>query len=333
MKQFIKIAKVAVPLGLAVFLMYKTFKDPARREELFEALGRAEYIWVLISMCCAWLSHMLRARRWKYLLEPMGYRTRFWNAYHAVMSGYLINMAIPRLGEVSRAGVFSRTEDTPFDKTFGTIAAERVIDMLLLLLITGITILTQYDIIWGAMKEQWLSRPESTGPPLWGKGLIALGLIILGYLLAKRFGVVDKVKGFILGLVEGVTSIFTTPYKWQFLRDTLLIWVLYLAMFTVMYQCLEETSGLGLGAVLAGFVFGSFAVVLTPGGTGAYHLAVAFAIGYYGIADSTGQALGLIIWGSQTILVILLGFLSLLLMPIYNREYRGHTAIPTAQAS
>ncbi len=100
MKQLIKIAKVLIPLALAAYLMFETFKDPQRRRDLFEALGRAEYIWVLISMLCAWLSHMIRARRWKYLLEPMGYRTRFWNAYHAVMSGYLINMAIPRLGEV-----------------------------------------------------------------------------------------------------------------------------------------------------------------------------------------------------------------------------------------
>lgn len=333
MKQLIKIAKVVVPLGLAGYLMYITFKDPNQREELFGALQRAEYIWVLISMLCAWSSHMIRARRWKYLLEPLGYKTRFWNAYHSVMSGYLINTAIPRLGEVSRAGLFSKTEETPFDKTFGTIAAERVIDMLILMIITGLTVLSQYDIIWTAMEQQWLSRPASTGMPLWSKGLIALGIVLIGMLVARRLGFIDKIIGFVKGLIQGVMSIFTTPYKWQFLRDSVMIWLLYLSMFAVMYQCLPETAVLGVGAILAGFVFGSFAVVLTPGGTGAYHLAVAFALSYYGIIDSTGQALGLIIWGSQTILVIVLGFISLLLMPIYNREYPGHTALSSEQAS
>lgn len=331
MKQFIKLAKVVIPIGLAVYLMYTTFEDPTQRAELLDAVYRADYFWVFISMVCAWLSHMIRSRRWKYLLEPMGYKTRFWNAYHSVMSGYLINMAIPRAGEVSRAGLFSKSEEMPFDKTLGTIAAERVVDLIILLSITGITVLTQYDIIWTAMQEQFQNRPGSEGFPLQWKLGIAIGIMALGLLLAKKFGLLTKVKGFVMGLMEGLTSIYRTPFKWQFFRDTALIWSLYLAMFAVMYQCLPESSDLGIGATLAGFVFGSFAVVLTPGGTGAYHLAVAFALSYYGIQESTGQALGLIIWGSQTFLIILLGFLSLLLMPIYNREYAGHTAISTDQ--
>ncbi|NNC83896.1 MAG: flippase-like domain-containing protein [Flavobacteriales bacterium] len=331
MKQLIKVAKVVVPIGLAIYLMYITFKDPQQRAELLEALGRAEYIWVLISMFLGWCSHMLRARRWKYLIEPLGYKTRLWNAYHAVMSGYLINMAIPRAGEISRAGLFSKSEHTPFDRTFGTIAAERVVDLVILLAITGFTVLTQYDIIWEAMQTQFSNRPVAEESTWWPKALGAGILLVLVIVLIKRFGLVDKLKGFLLGIWDGLLSIWTTPYKVQFFRDTALIWILYVGMFAVMYQCLEETSGLGLGAVMAGFVFGSFAVVLTPGGTGAYHLAVAFALGYYGIAESTGQALGLIIWGSQALMLIVLGFLSLLLMPIYNREYTGHTTIPTAQ--
>lgn len=331
MKQFLKILKLVVPLGLAAYLMYITFKDPQDRANLVEAVGRANYVWVLISMCCAWLSHVLRSRRWKYLLEPMGYRTRFWTAYHAVMSGYLINMAIPRAGEVSRAGLFSGAEKIPFDKTFGSIAAERVVDLVILLGITAVTVISQYDIIWEAMRTQWEARPENDGMALHWKGLIAAGILVILALIAIRMGLYAKIRGFVLGLIEGLTSILRTPYKGQFFRDTALIWTLYLAMFAVMYQCLPESSSLGIGAVLAGFVFGSFAVVLTPGGTGAYHLAVALALGYYGIENSTGQALGLIIWGSQTLLLIVLGSLSLLLMPIYNREYTGHTALTPAK--
>ena len=330
MKQVVKFIKIALPIGLAVYLMYDTFKDPKSRDELYDAISRAEYIWVGISMLCAWLSHLLRSRRWKYLLEPMGYKTRFWNAYHSVMSGYLVNMAIPRAGEVSRAGLFGGVEHTPFDKTFGSIAAERVVDMIILLLLTGITVLSQYDIIWNAMQEQWANRPQD-GLALHWKALIGMGILGIGFIIIRKMGLFLKVKGFVMGLIDGLTSVLRTPYKLQFFRDSILIWALYMIMFGVMYQCLPETSSLGLGAILAGFVFGSFAVVLTPGGTGAYHLAVALALGYYGIQESTGQALGLIIWGSQSILLILLGFLSLLLMPFYNREYPGHTALTPAE--
>lgn len=330
MKQVVKFIKIAIPIGLAVYLMYDTFKDPKSREELYSAISRAEYIWVGISMLCALLSHLLRSRRWKYLLEPMGYKTRFWNAYHSVMSGYLVNMAIPRAGEVSRAGLFGGVEHTPFDKTFGSIAAERVVDMIILLSLTGITVLSQYDIIWNAMQEQLANRPQD-GLALHWKALIGLGILAIGFVIITKMGLFLKVKGFVMGLIDGLTSVLRTPYKLQFFRDTILIWTLYMIMFGVMYQCLPETSSLGLGAILAGFVFGSFAVVLTPGGTGAYHLAVALALGYYGIQESTGQALGLIIWGSQTILLIGLGFLSLLLMPFYNREYPGHTALTPAE--
>lgn len=327
MKQLIKVLKVVLPIGLAAYLMYITFKDPQSREELMDAIERADYLWVGVSMVCAWLSHMIRARRWKYLLEPMGYKTRFWTAYHAVMSGYLINMAIPRAGEVSRAGLFSGAEKMPFDKTFGSIAAERVVDLLILLSITAITVLSQYDIIWNAMREQWESRPAGDGLSLQWMAVIGMVLIAIAGFIAYRFGLYNKIKAFVMGLMEGLTSIVRTPYKLQFFRDTAFIWILYMIMFAVMYQCLDETSGLGLGAILAGFVFGSFAVILTPGGTGAYHLAVALALTFYGIQEGTGQALGLIIWGAQTLLVITLGFLSLLLMPIYNREYPGHTPL------
>jgi len=228
------------------------------------------------------------------LIEPLGFKTRFWNAYHAVMSGYLINMAIPRAGEISRAGLFSKAEKLPFDKTFGTIAAERVVDLIILLLITGLTVLSQYDIIFEAMRSQFLSQEQSTGLALHWKLAIALGLFIIGIVIAKKVGIFDKVKGFVIGLLERLTTILTPPYKWQFIRDTVLIWVLYIAMFAVMYQCLEETESLGIGAIMA---------------------------------------VGLIIWGSQAVMLIILGFLSLLLMPIYNREYSGHTTLSTAKTS
>jgi len=330
MKPLIKAAKFIIPLGLAAYLMYITFRDPQDRAELAEAISQADFLWVGVSMIMAWCSHAIRARRWKYLLEPLGYRTRFWTAYHAVWSGYLINTAIPRAGEVSRAGLFSGAEKIPFDKTFGSIAAERIVDLVMLGLITGLTIITQYDLIWNAMQDMIASRPEATGMPLYQKAGIGLIVLLIGLFVAKRLGLFDKIRGFVSGIIEGLLSIVRTPYKWQFLRDTLLIWGLYLGMFTVLFQCLEATQDLGLGAVLAGFVFGSFALVLTPGGTGAYHIAVAFALSFYGIENSTGQAMGLIMWGSQTALVIVLGLLSLLLLPIYNRDYAGHTAIPTA---
>lgn len=328
MSKLIRALKIGVPLLLAVYLMYKTFEDPAKRDELFEAIGRMDLIWLFLSILCAWVSHLVRAQRWRYLLIPLGYDTRLWTRYHATMAGYLINMVLPRVGEVSRAAITSKYEKIPFDKTFGSIAAERIVDLVILGAITALTLFTQRAIIWehvSTMMEQQDSA-ESNPYVFWIKVGVVLAVLIGLYLLGNSLRV--KILGFLKGLLDGLLSIYHTPYKFRFIADSLLIWGLYLLMFFLPFHCMPETALMGTGAIMAAFVFGSFSVVLTPGGTGTYHFAVGLALSLYGLDLGIGQALGLAIWASQAFMLIVLGALSLLLVPRYNRNYEGHTSVP-----
>lgn len=331
MKNIGKGLKIGIPLGLAVYLMYITFEDPQKRADLFEAISGMNLFWIFLSMVCAWLSHLIRARRWEYLLNPMGFKTRLWTRYHATMAGYLINMLLPRVGEVSRAAIVSKYEKTPFDKTFGTIAAERIVDLLLLGSITIFTFWTQRSIVWEHVSSM-LSKDDGAEASPYGtyiKVAIALMIVVAFFFLGQKLK--EKVLTFLKGIMEGLMSIYRTPFKLRFILDSSLIWILYLLMFYLPFFALAESAALPWGAIAAAFVFGSFSVVLTPGGTGSYHFAVGLALSLYGFELGLGQALGMAIWASQALMLILLGALSLLLVPRYNRDYAGHTPISIQQ--
>lgn len=137
----IKILKIVIPLGIGVYLtwfFYDGLKDK-EKEAIPLAFSNANYFWIILSLAIAWLSHFSRAYRWKYMLEPLGYKPKLSSLYHSVMIGYIINLTVPRSGEFARAGFFAKKENIPFEKSFGTIVAERVIDVVMLLGVFFIT--------------------------------------------------------------------------------------------------------------------------------------------------------------------------------------------------
>lgn len=137
----IKILKIAIPLGIGVYLTWFFYNGLSEKEKtaIPEAFANANYFWVILSLVIAWLSHFSRAYRWKYMLEPLGYKPKVSSLYHSVMIGYIINLTIPRSGEFARAGFLAKKENVPFEKSFGTIVAERVIDVIMLLGVFFIT--------------------------------------------------------------------------------------------------------------------------------------------------------------------------------------------------
>ncbi|MCB0787908.1 MAG: flippase-like domain-containing protein, partial [Flavobacteriales bacterium] len=146
-KALIGTLKVVVPLGLGVWLIFYFYNalSEEHKAQLFDAFGRAELGWLVVSVALGVLSHMSRAWRWRYLLDPMGFTPGFWNCYHAVMSGYFMNLLLPRAGEASRAALLYRREKVPFVKGFGSIMAERAVDLVLLGGLFGLTLLLQVD--------------------------------------------------------------------------------------------------------------------------------------------------------------------------------------------
>ena len=284
-------------------------------ETLLKYFKNANYWWIALGLFFGILSHLSRAYRWKYLLEPMGYKPDFGNSTMAVLVAYLVNYAIPRAGEVSRAAVMTNYEGIPFEKGFGTIVAERIADLLMMLLIVCITLLVQYDFIFELLTNNFSI----------GKIVVIISALFVGFLIFSRYvkkstkGVGLKVKNFVTGLIEGTTSIFKMKNKWAFLFHTIFIWIMYVAMFWATIPAIEKLS-VPFGAVLIGFIAGGFSIAATNGGIGLYPIAVAAAFALFNIPEEPANAFGWIMWTAQTAMIIVFGGLAFLLLPIYNKN-------------
>ena len=258
-------------------------------------------------------------------MEAMGYHTRPMNNFMAVMIGYIVNMVLPRVGEVSRAAAITKYEKIPFQKSFGSILAERAIDLIVLMIIGVVTVFLQYELLQEFANQIMAEVNKAAGSPrLWiGLG-VAFVLVIVFYLVFKKLqhkSFFSKITALIRGLAEGLKSIFKMKRRVEYVLATIAIWVLYIGMFWVCFFAIDDTAHLGAAAIFASFVVGSFAIVLIPGGIGAYPVGIMECLLLYGIAEETGFALGWIIWLSQTIMIVLFGGLSMLYIPIYNKKH------------
>jgi len=300
---------------LVWYSYYSTTPDD--RKIIIENISKANPFWVGLSILIGILSHVSRAIRWNYLLNPLGYRPRLSNNILIILTSYLANLGIPRSGEFLRATALTTYEKVPFEKGFGTIVTERVIDLLMLFIIIAFTLILQTDII--------LNFLNNYGIHLIGS-LIFLTICILGLLSAvflirkSTSGFALKLKTFLNGMLEGVSSILKMKNKWLFVLHTLIIWGCYIAMFWVIKYTVTETIDLAFSQTLVAFIAGAFAMSTTNGGIGAYPIAVTAALSLFDIDEVSGKAFGWIMWISQTLMIVVFGAISFLLLPLLNRN-------------
>ncbi|WP_235835905.1 lysylphosphatidylglycerol synthase transmembrane domain-containing protein [Cognatitamlana onchidii] len=307
--------KITLPLVLGVFLVWYALSKVSL-SELLEYAQKANHGWILLGMFLGLLSHLSRAYRWRFQLEPMGYDIRLGNSIMAVFSAYLINYTIPRAGEVARASILTNYEEVPFEKGFGTIVAERIADMIVMLGIIAVTLFLQFDFIYAFLVERF--------NPI--KIFVGIAIVLFSFVVFTRFvkksetTFAKKIKVFVNGLVEGALSIFKMKKKWAFIFHTLFIWGMYIAMFYVTSLAIDDLKAVSLGAILIGFISASFSIAATNGGIGSYPLAIYAAFSIFSIPEDPSMAFGWIMWASQTFLIIVLGGLSLIYLPIFNRK-------------
>jgi len=322
-----------VPLGLGLFLVWWFIQGLSEEDkvDILDAFGRANYTWVWISLVAAVLSHVSRAYRWKYTLEPLGYKPDFGNSFFAVMVGYLINLAVPRLGEISRCGVMNRYEKIPFEKLLGTVIAERVADLIILLTTTTVVVFLQYEVIQEIFNDMLsnLLGKVSSGAILGILGVLfvgGVGTLVFIYRIKSENKVIQTIQGLLKGIVDGVLSIVTMKQKWAFIFHTIFIWLMYVVMFYLCFFSLPETSDVPFAGVLTGFVLGGITIAVTNGGIGAYPLAIQAILTLYNVDENVAGAFGWIVWTGQTILILALGALSFALIPTYNRWKNGRVS-------
>ena len=309
-----KVLKIVLPLALGSFLVWYSLSDISL-EILGNYFKEAKYSFIFLGLFFGILSHLSRAYRWKFMLEPLGFKPKFINSILAVLVGYLVNLAIPRAGEISRATVMTNYEKIPFEKAFGTIVAERIADLIMMLSIVAITLFVQFDFIYDLLTKNFNPLKISIG----------FAVLIVGFYIFTSFvkkatsGFLLKIKTFVSGLIEGVTSIFKMKNKWAFIFHTLFIWAMYVAMFWATIPAIEGLN-VPFGGILIGFIAGGFSIAATNGGIGLYPIAVASALALFDIPAETATAFGWIMWTAQTAMIVIFGGLAFLLLPIYNKN-------------
>ena len=304
-----------MPLALAVGILWWMYRG-IRWEELEDALShRMSWTWMLLSLPFGVLAQVFRAIRWKQALAPAGEHPRLSTCTHAVFLSYASSLVIPRVGEVLRCGILRRYEGTNFSCSIGTVVTERIIDTMLILVLSFLTFLTQIPVFLtffqhtGVSLSGVLSTFSLTGYLVTAAcGILALLCI---FLLARRFHFFSHTKSVLADLSNGLLSIRKVERPFLFILYSVAIWISYFLHFYLTFFCFDFTSGLGPLAALVTFVVGTYAVLVpTPNGAGSWHFAVKTILVLYSVEQVDGALFVLIVHTLQTLLVALLGIWS-----------------------
>ncbi len=331
-KQLKSILKFLFFLGIGILLIWLAVHNLTDNDKatIAEAFDEADYFWIILSTVISGFSHLLRAMRWRLLIQPLGFNPKLYNTFFALMVGYLANLALPRLGEISRCGVLAKYEKIPFTESFGTVIAERAIDLLCLILIFIGTLIFQFKELWGLTNEKILtpisaklSSLMQNGAFIWGGIFLVAILAVIILILRKRSKgtFFKKIKDIVVGFWEGLKSVKNIKRPYLFIFHTVLIWFLYTYVLYIAFYCFNETACLGVGAALATMLFGSLGILFVPGGTGAYQALVTETLTTaYKAPFAFAFAFSWLIWSVQFIFLLLVGVVSLILLPVLNKE-------------
>ena len=270
--------------------------------------------WMLLSMPFGVLPQVLRGLRWRQMLEPTGEHPRRWSCINAIFRSYGSSLVVPRVGEVLRCGYLSRREGTKVSHALGTVVTERVVDVLLVLLLTLVTVLFQVPVFVRFMGRTGISLQGILARFSWQGYLVTAVCIAValagGWHVLRRFHVFDRGRETFWGLLDGLTSVRNVRHKGLFWFYSVGIWVSYFLHFYLTFYCFSYTSALGPMPALVAFVVGTFAVLVpTPNGAGPWHFAVKTVLMLYGVDGTDGAMFVLIVHSLQTMLVALLGVL------------------------
>ena len=311
-KLFSNSLKVLSPLilgGAILYWMYRGF-DFSRIQHVL--LHEMNWWWMLLSFPFGILAQLCRGWRWKQTLEPVDEHPRTTTCVHAVFLSYAASLVIPRIGEFARCAVLKRYDNVSFSKSLGTVVTERAIDSLLVMIITGCTLLFQMSIFGtffektGTSVESILHQFSWTG--YFVTAICGIAVLWLLHVLLKRLSFYDKVKATLKGIWQGIVSLKDVRNIPLFTILTLGIWGSYFLHYYLTFFCFDFSSNLGLSCALVTFVVGSIAVIVpTPNGAGPWHFAVKTMLILYGIADEQALYFVLIVHTVQTMLVMVLG--------------------------
>ncbi len=321
----LKVLKFLAFFAVGAFIFWLVYKDQDIERIKSVLKNDVNYLWIGVSLVVGLLSHISRTLRWGLMIEPIGHKPRFVNTFMAVMVGYLMNMALPRMGEISRCGVLSRYEKISFTKLVGTVVAERLVDMISLLILLAIVFFAQF----GKMLDFIKRNPEMKEKliSVFSSPYLIIGVIILVVLLFvfrnafKHTALFKKIIDILKNFKEGFISIRSIKRKGWFYFHSVFIWAMYYVMLYVIFFAFDFTRDLNPIAGLTTFVMASFGMVApVQGGIGAWHFMAIEALSLYGVATENGVIFAFVAHGSMTAMIIIVGIISMLVLPFINRR-------------
>lgn len=320
-KTLLTIVQYVIFLGLGIGIIYWMFSKMTTEQIdiMLDSIKQTRLWYLLPIFIVGFLSHYFRALRWKLMLEPMDIRPTTTNTFFAVMIGYITNLVLPRAGEVAKCTVLARYEKVPADKMIGTIVAERAFDVVCLGLITLLAFVLEADVIGDMLNNTFGGVANNTSliVLLLLAGVAGVTSLVFVYIRYKE----SKIGKFIGGLAQGVMSILQLKKRGLFLLYTILIWAMYWFSVVLGFWAMPATEHLTLSIALVVLIVGSVGIIATPGGIGAYPALVASALSVYNVdANTHGQAFGWVSWSVQMGIIVVLGVLSIILLPVINRK-------------
>lgn len=329
MKKILSVIKYLIFFGIGVFLLWLAFKNQDKKQ-IIDGFEHANYFWVGVSLFLMLLSHISRAVRWTMLIKPLGFKVSTRNAFVGVMLGYLANLALPRMGELTRCIVLNRTDKIPLNKLVGTVFVERALDFIMLMSIVFLTVILEFNRLsnfyFDVIHPGLVDKVGKLMQPQVLIVLIVLFLAGIGFLiyLNKRYKenpIIAKFRELVKGFVSGIKTIRSMDNNWLFLAHSVFIWFMYWLMTYVVFFALDATKHLGVLAGLTTFAIGSVGFIMpVQGGIGTFHWAVREGLKIYHVNPSDGIIYATLMHGSQTLGVILLGAICFVLFLFIQRK-------------
>jgi len=264
-------------------------------DKIKSSLQKANYLWVAFAAVFGVSAYIFRAVRWNLLLEPMGYKISNSNSLWSLSFGYLMNLTIPRSGEVARSTALYGVEKVPVDKSFGTIILERVVDLVCMGIFALLTLIFKYDALLAFYKSATQQKEQTQTQSDSNTSYIVLGcivfILIIFFIFRKslqKLSLYNKIIGFGKGIFEGLKSILKLRQKGKFILLTAGIWICYFFASYLVCFSLPETSNFTPADGCFILVVGTLGMIIpASGGIGAFNLAMKF--GFTALFISMGK--------------------------------------------
>lgn len=315
-----KALKILFPLLLGVFILYIIYRD-FDFSQIWQPLKEMDLFWFTMTTIFIVLSHVIRGLRWKLALAPLDLHPKSSTSINSIFVAYAANLVIPRVGEVSRCVILEQHDKIPFAQSLGTLVTERLIDTLVVAIMTIIAVALQWNVFMEFINDVGIVTP---GKNIRGWIIIvfsAIAIVTMLYLFMRKMKIWKKIKSFIIRFSDGLLSIRKMKNGWLFVLETIAIWFCYFMQFYLCFFYFPFTSNLSFLAGLLLFVAGSIAVVVpTPNGAGPWHFAVISIMVLYGVSETDASIFALIVHSTQTLIVAILGIYALIMLQLRKRS-------------